>query len=172
MRHVPAALCILVLPLLAAAAEPIYKTRGADGTPVFTDRPGAAPAEAVTLPAPNTMAPVEVPPRGRSDDARESTPGPAYEVAILSPGESETLRSNNGDLTVVGSVDPELGEDDRLQLLLDGRTVATSRDGSFQLTALDRGEHRIQVRVIDGEGRVHAASPVRTLYLLRRSTLN
>lgn len=158
-----------------AGEHPIYRTTGPDGGPVFTDRPGAAPAERVDLSPGNSFEPGDLPvtrpERGRA--ASGSTENASvYEIAIESPGADQTVRENAGNLTVVSRVEPALAAGDRLQLLLDGAPAGTSTDGVFQLTAVDRGTHQLQVRVVDTRGRVHATSAAHSFHLLRHSVLN
>lgn len=164
-------------PPVSAQGSAIYRTTGPDGGPVFTDRPGTAPAEPVELSPGNTFDADDLPPvpRTRESGRNEDESGQdeaAYEVAIESPGNAETIRENAGNLTITARVEPELAGTDRLQLMLDGAPAGTSTDGTFRLDAMDRGQHRLQVRVIDERGRVHATSATHTIQLLRHSILN
>lgn len=163
----PLILLAALLPCLALAAEPIYKTHAADGTPVFTDQPGDAPAEPVTLSPGNDYSPpptsdVQVP-----TDRSAASAATSYQVTISSPQDNASIRDNAGDLTIVGAVQPALADGDRFRLLLDGRDMGTNRDGAFALSSLDRGEHHARIQVIDADGKVLASSKPVTLYLLR-----
>jgi hypothetical protein len=190
MTHLRFLHCMLLTALVITAGGPaagataadgesrepsIYRTTGPDGQPVFTDRPGAAPAERVELSPRNTFDPGDLPVTRTSSDPEDSgssEDAPVYEVAIASPGDAETVRANGGNLTVTSSVEPELAAGDRLQLLLDGSPAGTSTNGVFDLQAMDRGEHRLQVQVIDERGRVQATSATHRIQLLRVSVLN
>jgi uncharacterized protein (DUF427 family) len=68
-------------------------------------------------------------------------------------------------------VAPARAGSDRLELLMDGTVVAESRDGSFRVENVDRGEHRIRVRVVDESGGIHGESPSQVIYVKRRSVL-
>ncbi|MEE4381443.1 MAG: DUF4124 domain-containing protein [Pseudomonadales bacterium] len=172
-------LTLLVLPALAA---PIYRTRDESGNPVFTDRPQGADAERVDV-APSTSnvyrLPEAVPATdpGTLGDEELGTPEadpaatPSYTVFVEQPGVEEAVRANGGNVTVLARVEPQLREGDRFELLWDGEPRGTSRDGSFQLEAVDRGEHRVAIRVVGADGAELARSDAVTFYVLRRSVL-
>ena len=170
---------LVVFPLLgvtAGAAAPddgsIHRSEGADGVPVFSDHAvdGSRP---VQLNPANTFDAVEIP-RAEQEPDRGSgtrTTKATYEVAIDSPGAEAPVRANGGIVEVTASVEPAPASGDRLELLMDGAVVAKSRDGSFRVENVDRGEHRIRVRVVDGNGNVHGESPSQVIYVLRHSVL-
>jgi hypothetical protein len=172
-------LTLLVLPALAA---PIYRTRDESGNPVFTDRPQGADPERVDV-APSTSnvyrlpEAVPAPDPGTVADENLGTPEadaaapPSYTVFVEQPGVEEAVRANGGNVTVLARVEPGLREGDRLELLWDGEPRGTSRDGSFRLEAVDRGEHRVVIRVLGGDGDELARSDTVTFYVLRRSVL-
>ncbi|MDZ7826449.1 MAG: hypothetical protein U5R48_11020 [Gammaproteobacteria bacterium] len=170
---------LVVFPLLgvtAGAAAPdddsIHRSEGADGVPVFSDRAvdGSRP---VQLSPANTFDAVEIPRADREPDRGSGTrtTKATYEVTIDSPGAEAPVRANGGIVEVTASVEPAPASGDRMELLMDGAVVAESRDGSFRVENVDRGEHRIRVRVVDGNGNVHGESPSQVIYVLRRSVL-
>ncbi|MCH2098939.1 MAG: DUF4124 domain-containing protein [Pseudomonadales bacterium] len=167
-------LTTLCLALLAAAsgAGPIYKTTDANGNVVYTDDPGDRPAEAVDLPE-LTIVPA-TPLAGPTPRSNEALPDlePTPLVTLLAPEPGATLRSNTGDVEVVARVDQPLADGDRFEALIDGAVRARNAAGVFALTGIDRGEHRVSVRLIDGDGEVRAASASHTFYLHQRSRLH
>jgi hypothetical protein len=174
------ALGILTLLVLPALAAPIYRTRDESGNPVFTDRPQGADAERVDV-APSTSNVYRLPESIPGTDpgtvaeedlgAPEAGSSPSYTVFVAQPGVEEAVRANGGNVTVLARVEPELREGDRLELLWDGEPRGTSRDGSFRLQAVDRGEHRVAIRVLGEDGDELARSDAVTFYVLRRSVL-
>ena len=173
-------LLLLVAPALlgattAAAApgdEAIHRSEGPDGVPVFSDRP-AIDSRRVELGPANTFDAVEVPRVDREQDrgSGSRTTTASHEVTIESPGAEAPVRANGGSVDVVASVKPALTSGDRLELLMDGTPVAESLDGSFRIGNVDRGEHRIRVRVVNENGKVRGESPSQVIYVLRHSVL-
>jgi|AntRauTorcE11898_2_1112593.scaffolds.fasta_scaffold13672_2 hypothetical protein len=172
-------LLLVALPLLGAmagAAGPddpsIHRSEGADGVPVFSDR-AAEGSHRVELSPANTFDAVEVPTVDREPDRDSGTRTTAatYRVAIDAPGAEAAVRANGGIVDVTASMEPAPARGDRLELLMDGTVVAESRDGSFRVENVDRGEHRIRVRVVDESGGIHGESPSQVIYVKRRSVL-
>ncbi|WP_280549722.1 MULTISPECIES: DUF4124 domain-containing protein [unclassified Halomonas] len=182
------ALVILALGLsvsLAAQAQTIYRTTDAQGNVVFTDNPERG-GEEVDL-KPLTVVP------GR-DETREAGapavvggsgsgsgggtaagPGqpfmPYDSFGILSPRQEETLPTGAaGNVQVTLGIQPDLREDHRVRLLVDGRISQTAmHTDTFVLNNLNRGEHVLQAELLDASGAVrHRTSPV-TLYVQRAS---
>jgi hypothetical protein len=173
-------LLFVALPLLggtASAAAPendsmIHRSEGADGVPVFSDR-AMQGSRRVELGPANTFDAVEVPRADREQDRGSGTrtTDASYGVTIDSPGAGAPVRANGGTVEVTASVEPAPAGSDRLELLMDGTVVAESRDGSFRVENVDRGEHRIRVRVVDEYGNIHGESPSQVIYVQRHSVL-
>jgi hypothetical protein len=101
--------------------------------------------------------------------AQEASP---YQVSIVSPSDQSTVFSDTGEMTVQAEVSPALAGGDRLELLVDGRSIAAA-DGALDFTVfgMARGEHLLQARIIDATGNVAAVSPSDTIYVWAASTL-
>lgn len=184
--------CLLLLSLLAAApvlhaqeeaprpgGAPVYRTTDEHGNVIFTDDPGDRPAEVVDLPGltivPSTPLPGPTPGAGLDRDEPRRERGDedlpvASSVTLLSPSAEETVRSNEGNVQVVARVDAPLRVGDVFEVVLDGRVMARNAGGSFGLTGIDRGEHRVFVRLVDEQGLAVANSATHTFYLHRRSS--
>ncbi|MCL7941657.1 DUF4124 domain-containing protein [Halomonas sp. ATCH28] len=182
------ALVILALGLsasLAAQAQTIYRTTDAQGNVVFTDNPERGGEEVVLKPL------TVVPGRGEVREAgapavvdgggsgsgggAAAGPGqpfmPYDSFGILSPRQEETLPTGAaGNVQVSLGVQPDLREDHRVRLLVDGQVSQTAMyTDTFMLNNLERGEHVLQAELLDGSGAVrHRTSPV-TLYVQRAS---
>lgn len=177
------ALAVLVLGLsvsLAAHAQTIYRTIDAQGNVVFTDNPEGG-GEEVTLdpltvvPSPSEpagMAPEVQGDGGGGDAASPGQPFMPYDsFGILSPGQEETLPTGSaGNVQVSLGIRPDLREDHRVRLLVDGRiSQSAMHTDTFLLNNLPRGEHVLQAELLDASGAVrHRTSPV-TLYVQRAS---
>ncbi|GAA5192636.1 DUF4124 domain-containing protein [Ferrimonas gelatinilytica] len=157
---------LLFIPLCGTAQ--IYKWVDENGQVHYSDKPQPG-AESVALSEGSTIS-LPSPPPVTPKPVEES--GPEYKIGIRSPSEEATVRDNNGQLGLDISLEPELADGHRVQLFLDGVQVRTlGGGGSFALDNLDRGEHQLQAKVVDKNGKVLASSPLRTVYLHRHSIL-
>jgi hypothetical protein len=102
-----------------------------------------------------------------------AAPGPSsYDVEIVSPADLATVFSDTGDVPVRTTVVPDLSMGDRLELLVDGRSVAPpSAILEFPLSGITRGEHVLQARIIDSTGNVASTSPASVVYVWQASLL-
>ncbi|MCK0753380.1 MULTISPECIES: DUF4124 domain-containing protein [Halomonadaceae] len=165
---------------LPAVAQTIYRTTDAQGNVVFTDDPGRG-GEAVDL-DPLTVVPSRpVQPLSNASSGRpESTtrygepgqPFMPYDVfAIASPEQQTTLPTGAaGNVQVQLAIRPDLRDDHRVRLLVDGQVSQSAmHTDTFLLSNLNRGEHRVQAELLDASGAVrHRTSPL-TLYVQRAS---
>ncbi|WFM71109.1 DUF4124 domain-containing protein [Halomonas sp. CKK8] len=170
---------------LAAQAETIYRTTDAQGNVVFTDNPERG-GEKVDL-KPLTVVPGRDETRaagapavvdgGGSGSGGGTAAGPGQpfmpydSFGILSPRQEETLPTGAaGNVQVTLGIQPDLREDHRVRLLVDGQVSQTAmHTDTFMLNNLNRGEHVLQAELLDASGAVrHRTSPV-TLYVQRAS---
>jgi len=80
-------------------------------------------------------------------------------LVIIEPQNEETLRYFDGNVRVLVSLEPNLQDGDVLNLLYDGRLfVVSSKDGSFVIPSVERGEHTLQASVKDSAGRILLSS--------------
>jgi hypothetical protein len=101
-------------------------------------------------------------------------PGAAYQsIEIVSPAEQETLWNIGTNLPVQVRFQPALQQGHRYDLLYDGQRrnldTATAR---VTLPDVFRGEHTLQVVVIDSAGTEIMRSPARVFFVQQTSTLN
>ena len=95
---------------------------------------------------------------------------PYHSAAILSPADDEALRANGGQLTVSARIVPALRPGHRLQLLLDGTPKGRPQTSAqFHLTDVDRGTHRLRVRILDAAAGVVFVGKPSQFHLLRHS---
>ncbi len=153
-------LCLIFVPLLAplVASADIYTWVDDNGNTVFSDQPHPG-ATQVKLPeaqvySPGANADKMLP--AKAATATQSSE-PVYEsVSIAEPANDETIRDNSGDGKVVVSVemDPNLREGDGVQILLDGNKVGQpQKTSNFTLNKVERGTHKLQVFVVDSQGK-------------------
>ncbi|MFN3236786.1 MAG: DUF4124 domain-containing protein [Pseudomonadales bacterium] len=137
----------------ANAASTVFKTRDANGNPIFSDQAGED-AEEIKVQTPQTF---ESPPTPQfqlnADPEDEVTVGPAYErLEILSPQHESAFRNNAGNITVQIAIEPALQANHTLELILDGQVAkAQKAGGPILLENVDRGTHQFQARIIEDQ---------------------
>lgn len=158
-------LCLLASPALAE----VYRYIDAQGNIVFTDNPPEqTDAKKIELPPVNSLpAPAPASSTARdtqAPDAQESSPYSRFELLVP---DDEAIRANNGTFSVQVILDPALGVNHQLQLLVDGQPHGSPGKG-LQLLAsnLDRGEHSLTVQVLSGD-RVVQQSAAQTVHVQR-----
>ncbi|MCY3794187.1 MAG: hypothetical protein OXG51_07405 [Gammaproteobacteria bacterium] len=102
--------------------------------------------------------------------AADSANSPYASAGILSPADGEGLRANSGDFVVQAQVEPALRQGHRL---LNGSAQGTAQASSaFPLTGVERGEHQLQLQIVDANGSIVFEGESSTFHLLRHSTLH
>lgn len=95
-------------------------------------------------------------------------------VSIASPQNQETIHDNSGRVPVeiaITNGDP-LASGGAIRVLLDGQPFGPeARAANFALEGVERGEHLLQVHVVDAEGTVIATSEAVTFYMWQASAL-
>ena len=105
---------------------------------------------------------------GKQQDTATEDLGSYQKLAISKPANGETVRSNEGNVTVIVELEPNLGKTHLLQLFLDGEAVGGGlKTSSMMLQNVERGTHRLQANVINAEGGVIATSNTVTFELKR-----
>ena len=164
------AFLLLAIVSLQVSAQAIYRTTDADGNVVFTDAPpaGVEASERIENPQVNSMPPPALMPAPERDSADEPTEPQGYEVSIVSPPNETTIPNGPGNFSVSADVAPGLAPGDNLQLYMDGVPWGEPQgSGIWQLTNVFRGEHSLNVGVIDASGdTVTMSSPV-TVFVFR-----
>jgi hypothetical protein len=171
---------ILLAALLstAALAGPAYKWVDETGQVHYSDRPRPG-AEKVQLPAyrsPGDNRPAR-PPTAQATpaEAEEPTdPDRPYELMEISaPTEQETLWNTGGNLNVAVNMSPRLRRGDRLVIYLDGERLGINPpSASFVLQEVFRGEHRLQIAVVDGFDQEVVRTLPRRFMIQQASALN
>jgi len=169
-------LACLALPATAA----VYKWVDENGEVHYGDvPPPSGQANQVDLPDYSRYAPRPLDSdRNRSarpsQDAEEQPTEPAgYDVLkITSPAQNGTVRGSDGQLNVQLAIVPALGADHFVSFTLNGRSLTTRLRGTtFDLSGIERGEHTLQARIVDADGRQLASSDPVTFTMRKESIL-
>lgn len=170
---------LAVVSLLVAAgvlAQPVYESRDASGTRVFTDRPSSG-GKPVDLKPLNVVEPIPVPPPSPAApvaaDQRQSAPAPAYRsLSIVFPEPGGSVGINTATFEIRVAVDPplQIANGHAFVFRMDGRNIPgryTSTENmvppEFFGDVLPAGsqQHVIEASVVDGQGKVViSATPV------------
>jgi hypothetical protein len=156
--------------LAFSASAQIYKHVDEHGNVTFSDIP-SEDAQRVEVNPTNTTPPP--PPDAFPAPPPEPEPGArqSYEVAITSPANETIIPRGPGNFTVTASVSPSLDSEHQLQLMMDGSPREEPQTSTaWDLTNVFRGEHNIQVAIIDAEGEQLSISEPVTVFVFRPST--
>ena len=159
----------------AASAAPAWTWVDAEGTRHYSDRPVPG-AEQVELAGAQAFGAgrAQRGARGTAQSDTAGAPGEAYQaIEVVSPAEQETLWNIGTALPVQVRFQPALQSGHRYDLLLDGqRRNVNTASPRVTLPDVFRGEHTLQVVVIDSAGKELARSPARVFFVQQTSTLN
>ena len=159
-------LIILAMLGVAAAAQEAYRWVDENGVVHYSDRPSEG-AEQIELPTPNVAQTRRVAPAqpAQTEDDPADEPATGYEaIDIVSPGEEETLWNIEGVLSVSVSLTPAMLPGHQMRAYHHGASQMVSGT-SFQLQEVWRGEHTIQVEVLDPAGKMMIRSEPRRFYV-------
>ena len=160
----------------AASAAPAWTWVDEEGTRHYSDRPGPG-AQQVELAGAQAFGSAARAPRSSGATAQGGTagvPGAPYQsVEVTSPAEQETLWNIGTNLPVQVRIQPALQTGHRLDLLFDGqRRNLNTANTRVTLPDVFRGQHTLQVVVIDSAGTEVMRSPSRVFFVQQTSTLN
>ncbi len=171
-------LSILFLPLTAQAG--LYKYTDENGETIYSDKPPFDGAKEVKLPPIQVTPAVKYTPKPKpeendtkEDDANHK-PTRYSQFKIIQPEKDKAMRNNAGEVTVKLAIKPKLNvkAGHRIDFLLDGRVIkAASKLNTLTIKNMDRGEHRLQARITDKQGKT-IKSTATTFTLLRYSKLH
>lgn len=165
---------VLAAAATAGAAE-VYRWMGADGQIHFSDRPQPG-AERITItvspPASSPSFAASAAAGSRVPEDEATGPVARYQsLTITSPTQEQVLWNIEGQLDVAAALQPALQAGHTLQFNLDGRTVVAEAGSTrAQFPEVFRGEHALQVEVVDAQGRTLVAS-LPTRFFVRQTAL-
>ena len=157
---------------LCVSADTIYKKVNQDGSVAYSDQPFAG-AQAINV----TISKQTQLPTTHSLSNRHTTKSahnalPAYAIGITSPLNGQTVRNNNGELTIMVQTTPQFDDNYLIQIFINNTPHSEpSQLTVFKLKNIDRGEIKIKVQLLTIDGNILATSP-ETLVYLHRATVN
>ncbi len=152
----------------------VYKSTDADGNVTYSDQPDKS-AKPVDLGSTNSIPAVKTPKpdTNQADASAKAEATVTYRsVRIVEPANDSSIPHGPGDFTVRVSSKPELAKNYALQLYMDGKAYGdTNTSGSFALTNIDRGTHKLKVNIINAAGKSVKSSKTIKVHVFRPSIL-
>ncbi|NCB59850.1 MAG: DUF4124 domain-containing protein [Gammaproteobacteria bacterium] len=150
----------------------VYYWTDAQGVMHFSDRPVPGKQmqrmqiEVANPPANNPNPVIDT----SAQDQKETTPAIAYSLSISSPLPEQTIRDNEGRITVQNQLTPAIPEEDPAELFLyvdENRYPCDAASLSCQVSDIDRGAHQLRTELVSKNGKILASSETVTVYLFR-----
>ncbi len=146
---------LLISTLVPCGARDVYRSVSEDGIVIYSDTylPGS---ERVSVSdhggaVKKQDKPVENPESSVTADSNSQY----QSFSIAQPENDETIRSNEGIVSVGLSLSPTLDEGHVIHVYVDGSKLETDiTTTQFSLNALNRGTHSLQAKIVDAEGAV------------------
>lgn len=150
----------MTLFVAASVHADIYRSVDEDGNIVYSDKPSPG-AEKIQVDEIQTIKGDEVEPfEYTPPDRGPEVVSPYTALAITSPQNNETIRSNAGDIEVTVDIKPGLIPGHRLVLYLDGNQVAEG-GAEIELNNVDRGTHTLNAVIKTSDDReLERSAPV------------
>jgi hypothetical protein len=163
-------LMIILMAVTLISHATVYKWIDEDGVVHYTDEP-VNNSEVVQFKSNTENLVAPLPPQAafsNSDNQQDVSPSTKYTIGIQSPQEEATIRNNNGDITIMASISPNLNSGDVLVILMDNKVMGTAQTAPiFSLENIPRGEHTFIIKAVAQNGRQLASSSPRKIYLHR-----
>ena len=157
-------LLLSFLPSQAQTSSKIYKTVDENGNVSFSDQPSAQSSE-VEISTPNIAQAAQPRPAKQADN---TAPEQGYQSLEITRPSNETMIPNGlVPLNVLAKISPSLQPGHQLQLTINGSVHSTSSNGNFRVESLQRGQHKLQVTVIDDSGQPLKTSAIVSVFARR-----
>ena len=154
----------LTLCLAAFAQDKVYKRVNPDGSVEYSDQPIQG-GEVMQVPRGSTFT---MPETSVTETAPAEEPSVSYDsLEITQPMNDETIRSNEGKLTALARVAPDLDTNHRFRWKMDGEVIQNVNSPELRLNNVDRGSHTLQAEIVDPDGKVVISSDSITFHLMR-----
>jgi len=163
--------CTLFAALINAGT--VYKKVSKDGSVQYSDKPfpGAVELKLKDIDAQNTL-PRFIASTSSITKSNKATGNKKAEITIISPIHGDTIRNNQGDLTVLVQKKGAKNKSYKTRVLINDSTVTKPTQSTvIEVKNLDRGEQKIKVQLISSSGKILATSKETVVYLHRVSVI-
>lgn len=173
LKPVTIAFVVTLAANIIAQAE-VYKSTDANGNVTYTDQPDKS-TKPVDVRSPNSIPAVKTPEREKSQVDSSSTAEEKVtyrSLRIIEPANDSSVPHGPGDFIVRANSKPKLAKNHALQLFMDGEAYGEANSsGSFALTNIDRGTHKLKVSVVNAAGKPLKNSKSIKVHVFRPSIL-
>jgi len=163
--------CLLATSMLYAAT--VYKKVNKDGSVEYSDSPfpGASEVKLKDIDKQNTLPAFKKPQSLISKpSSKSSTVKP--DIHIVSPLNGDTLRDNEGNITIVVQKEGKQKKKYKTQILVNGVPVGKPSQASvISLKNINRGELKIKAQLLSRTGNILATTPETVVYMHRVSVI-
>ncbi len=163
---------LLLYQITALTEEPaqdngtVYRSIDEDGSVQYSDKP-TPDSEAVKLQQPTILPATPVQRPATTTIQKKQQKSQYYQsLRITRPGKQETLRGGQGIVEVSVAIQPALQDGHQLEILLDGNAQRADTT-SLTLQNVYRGEHQLQARILDAQGKALLESERITFFMHR-----
>jgi len=157
----------IAAPVYSGSAK-IYVWRNEKGVLVYSDtpRPGAEEVKTKKGNVIKRFTNIET----QTLDIETKKIAEEYLVIINHPKDNSTIRDNTGSVYISGSIKPIFKRGLKIQLIVDEKPYLKPQTHTmFSLRNIDRGEHKIKMKLLNEKGKVIALSKAITFYMHRTS---
>jgi hypothetical protein len=153
----------------------VYYWTDAHGVTHFSDTPVAGKqmnSKQIEIVNPPTNNPNPILSSGIDNSPQPSPNIITYTLSITSPQSEQTIRNNEGRISVQNTLSPSIDEAAQLVLYVDGDSVACNLASlSCETNNTSRGTHQLHTELIAQNGKVLASSENITVYLMRITSI-
>ncbi len=153
---------LFIWPTMTFAAN-IYMQTNKSGAVEFSDYPAhlSSPVILKRINSYNAFDNLAVP----TEQKQLTNPMNAYEkIIILTPQPAQTYQ-NSQTVPVNIEVIPTLKSADKIEIWLDGNLYQRGTETQITLQGIDRGEHYIQIKIMNAQGKMLISSKIITFYI-------
>ena len=163
-------LILVFFPFTFVSAQ-VYKWVDENGVH-FSDKPQPG-AETLKLPKSTQGKKKAKSNSGEESEGSDVIEGEGYKsLTITSPTDGGTVRNDEGKVKVSVSLSPTLISGDKYRYTLDGQSLPEAIDfPNVEFSNVNRGEHSLQVSVVDSSGKTRIQSKTIKFHLRQQSNL-
>jgi len=154
-------------------AGTVYKKVNKDGSVEYSDVPftGASEVKLKDIDQQNTLPAFKRPPSLTNKPTRKSSAAKP-DVHIVSPLNGDTLRDNEGNITIVVQKEGKEKKKYKTQILINGAPVGKPTQASvISIKNISRGEIKIKAQLLSRTGKILATTPETVVYMHRVSVI-
>lgn len=165
-------LCLLLLAI--SGQTEIYKWVDSKGEVHYSDTP-TRDAEQIKLSDPTIYTPIGAAASTGTVQTPTATPPDKINYSsfvIVAPGNNETVRANDGTVTIQFQIQPGLQAGDYIVPVVDGRVLRQRLTHSvLTLEEMDRGTHMVHASIYNAAGQVQVRSNIIQFFVQRISVI-